>query len=493
MQNVVFQFAIRLTPIACLVSVLAMSSKEALSSDRVPIELSVVREFRVPGPIGQLRAIPVEIGNDSKGIFVAYSADKDIDPYIEMFYAPTDRVKFYCLGLDGALLWKKEARPCVINGIWFCPFFPFDMDQDGTDEIYYVTNIDPHHLLAYSKFRLCSMDARDGKEIGLWEWPMAESNTLSHTFRNFIMGGRVKGQPVLVTAQGTYGRMTLQGWNSSMSQRWNVAIEAEEPGARGSHQSPIVDINGDGIDDLLWGERCIELNKGRTLWVGDRETYNGHSDVIQPTLNRRTNKWHLFTARESGDSGQIKPRVVMFDQNGERVWTDLEFGHMDMGHTAHVGGDVGTLAFTISRGDKRAGPKGFYRLDVHEFAYQAFSGQRLDLPFAAYNTVPVDLDGDGYHEFARSFGEQADRKVLDFDGNEIGSLGEGAYLAMASKFMDRPGEQVLVYHSDGRIRVWADRNARDSDQALKRYSHPFYEINRRMTANGYNSTNLGGL
>ena len=26
--------------------------------------------------------------------------------------------------------------------------------------------------------------------------------------------------------------------------------------------SPIVDINNDGVDELLWGERCIELDKG---------------------------------------------------------------------------------------------------------------------------------------------------------------------------------------------------------------------------------------
>lgn len=163
-------------------------------------------------------------------------------------------------------------------------------------------------------------------------------------------------------------------------------IAADDPGARGSHQTPVVDINGDGTDELLWGERCIELDRGRTLWVGDREQYDGHSDVIQPTLNRSDNQWYVFTARESGDTGQIKPRVVMFDRNGKRFWTDLEFGHMDMGYTAHVDDPTKTMAFTIRRGDKRAGPDGFFRMDVHEFAYEAFTGKRIELPFAAYNS-----------------------------------------------------------------------------------------------------------
>jgi len=483
-------------PRHCLLLLLTLSlSGSALcraQSDRT-VQLQNIQEFSVGEPVGQLRAMPVDLGDGQKGIFVAHSADKDIDPYIEMFYAPTDRVKFAVYRRDGSLVWQRAARKMLINGIWFCPFFPFDMDRDGIDEIYYVTNIDQHHLLGYSHFRLCSIDAATGKEIGLWKWPMPERGTLSHTFRNFIMGGYVKDQPVLVTAQGTYGRMSLQGRNSDLGERWSVAIEDGSPGARGSHQSPVVDYNADGVDELFWGERCIELDRGNTLFVADRDVYDGHSDVVQPTYHWKEKRWYLFTARESGDRGQIKPRVVMFDDQGQRVWSDLERGHMDMGYTAQVGLDGDAIAFTISRGGKRAGPEGFFREDVHEFAYDAFSGERIALPFKAYNTIPVDLDGDGLHEFARAYGEQADRKVLDAAGNVLGSLGQNAYLAMASKFMDRPGEQILCYHPDGTIRIWADANAKDSQRALKRYDHPFYNINQRMTANGYNMPTLGGL
>lgn len=111
----------------------------------------------------------------------------------------------------------------------------------------------------------------------------------------------------------------------------------------------------------------------------------------------------------------------------------------------------------------------------------------------AYNTVPADLNGDGLHEFARAFGEQADRMVVDRQGNEIGSLGEGAYLAMASRFMDLLGEQLLTYQADGTVRIWADRNAVKSQRGAARYAHPFYQLNQRMTGVGYNYVNLGGL
>jgi hypothetical protein len=308
------------------------------------------------------------------------------------------------------------------------------------------------------------------------------------------MGGYSNGEPILITAQGTYGRMGLQGWNKGMKQRWELVIEEEEPGARGSHMSPVIDINNDGIDEVLWGERCISIDDGQYLFIADKYEYRGHSDVIQPTLNRKTDTWSIFTCRESGDRGQIKPRVVMFNDQGQRIWTDLELGHMDMGWTAQVdSGDLSVLAFTISRGDKIAGPQGFFRLDVKEYAYNGLTGKRVQLPFSAYNTVPVDLDGDGYHEFARAQGEQADRKVYTLSGEVIGYLGEKAYLAMASKFMDLPGEQILCYYPDGTVKVWADKTAKDSKIAISRYQSPYYKLAQKLTACGYNLVNLGGL
>jgi hypothetical protein len=53
---------------------------------------------------------------------------------------------------------------------------------------------------------------------------------------------------------------------------------------------------------------------------------------------------------------------------------------------------------------------------------------------------------------------------------------------MASKFMDRPGEQILCYCADGTICVWADLNAKDTPPAWARYSHGFYQANQRLTA-----------
>jgi hypothetical protein len=64
---------------------------------------------------------------------------------------------------------------------------------------------------------------------------------------------------------------------------------------------------------------------------------------------------------------------------------------------------------------------------------------------------------------------------------------------MACKCLDRPGEQLLAYYPDGTVRIWGDRNAEDSPQALARYAHPFYQSSQRLFGVGYNLTVLGGL
>ena len=64
---------------------------------------------------------------------------------------------------------------------------------------------------------------------------------------------------------------------------------------------------------------------------------------------------------------------------------------------------------------------------------------------------------------------------------------------MASKFTSLPGEQILSYSKDGMITIWADIDAKDSKNAMRRYVHPYYKVNQYQTGNGYNLFTLGGI
>jgi hypothetical protein len=289
-----------------------------------------------------------------------------------------------------------------------------------------------------------------------------------------------------VTAQGTYQAMALQGWNADMTRRWELRIAQTDPGARGSHMCPVVDINGDGVDEVLWGERCIELDSGRELFCADRDNYRGHSDVVQPVWNPADQRWVIYTCREGGG---VAPRVAVFDDHGKRLWGDLETGHMDVGWVARVG-DGERMALAVRIGGKSAGPQGLVRKDVEEFTYDVFTGKRRPFSVNLLGRLPVDLDGDGAHEFVGG-SDSGDGRVLDAQGRERGRY-KGT-VAAASKILDRPGEQLVTYTRDGTIVVWADANARDSEAAQWRYRHRFYKANQRLTATGSNRVNLGGL
>jgi hypothetical protein len=282
--------------------------------------------------------------------------------------------------------------------------------------------------------------------------------------------------------------MFFQAWRPDMSPRWELCISADAPGARGSHMCPITDLDSDGIEKLMWGERCIELDRGTELFCADREVYRGHSDVIQPILDAASGRWFLYTCRESDN--QATPRVVLFDDKGRRIWGHVDHGHIDMGWAARLGEHREHIAMAIRIGQKTCGPQGRFHQSRDEFTFDALTGQAHPLPFSVYQTIPVDVDGDGYHELVRGV-PGGNGEVIDRRGQVLGSVG-GA-VALASKFLDRPGEQILSYHPDGTVRVWGDANAGDSPEALARYAHPFYDANQRLSSSGWNTWVLGGL
>jgi len=251
---------------------------------------------------------------------------------------------------------------------------------------------------------------------------------------------------------------------------------------------PVVDINGDGIDELFWGERCLELDKGQELFCADRDTYQGHSDVIQPWFDEKSKKWFIYTIRES--DGAVKPRVVLFDSHGKRVWGDVEEGHMDMGWVASLRRDSPKIAMAIRIGHKTCGPDGRFHTGMNEFIYEALSGKPVNLGFSVYRTIPVDLNGDGIHELVRGQAS-GNGEVLDGQGQVITSLGTA--VALACKFINHPGEQLLAYYPDGKLVIYADENATDSRLSQKRYAHPFYQSSCRLSATGYNLVLLGGI
>ena len=449
--------------------------------------MGMYAEISLKQEIGQLRAVPVTLGHGQpKAVLLIYAGDAEIDPYVRMFFFPKSTNKLMLVSECGDVLWQRDMGSGTVPGIWFFPVFPMDMDGDGIDEIYLVNNRDAAHPLNHYTYCLERIDAQTGETTGQWDLPESK-NVLSMgaQFRYFVLGGHVRGEPVLVTGQGTYGPMTLQGWSSDMSVRWQSIVDGEN-GPMGSHMCAVVDLANRGVDGVLWGEHYVEFDQGRELFCADGDAYTGHSDIVQPVLDWGANRWVIHTCRERGEA----PRIVCFDHNGQRIWSDLEHGHIDTGWAAHLAVGEEPIVLGVRITDKLRSAEGERRTGTEEFAYRAFTGERVELGFSAYTTIPVDLNGDGVHEFVKGYFE-GDGTVLDGTGRVLGNV--GGLSAMACKFIDHPGEQILSYSNDGIVRIWVDRNARDTEVARRRYEHPFYRINQRLTSCGYNLFNLGGV
>jgi len=454
------------------------------------INLQVQSSIDLDCPIGQLRAVPVRIGDRYPYCFaVMYSEEAEVDPWEGMFFFPKHTLKLAVFTVSGALLWKKDLGEGVVPGIWFSPLLALDLDRDAIDELWIINNRDPDHPLNYRQYVLQKLNPETGEMEAEIPWRNPEvPQELSHLYRHFLLGAWVRGEPLLLTAQGTYGPMKIQAWNDGLTLRWEHVIPANAPGALGSHVTPVVDLDGDGIDELLWGERCIELDQGKQLFCADEASWEGHSDIIQPVFDYDSRTWGIFTCRESFND--LAPRLVMFDQNGKRIWGDLDSGHLDTGWAARLGDDGDPVVLGVRVGEKIRTAAGERRTRVEEFTYDAFSGEKLELGFSVYTSIPVDLNGDGIHELVKGYFEGTG-EVMDRNGKILGNV--GGLAAMACKFTSLPGEQILSYSKDGWIRIWADENAADKPRALDRYSSPYYRANRIQSGNGYNLFSLGGI
>ena len=125
-----------------------------------------------------------------------------------------------------------------------------------------------------------------------------------------------------------------------------LVVRPWDPGARPSHMFPVLDIDGDGRDELFLGERCIDIDTGADRWVADLEGYRGHSDIVMPTLDRASGEWSIYTCREfhwpEGSRG-----VVTFDGQGRERWGYRGMEHVHDGWTARLCDDGAHLCFAL--------------------------------------------------------------------------------------------------------------------------------------------------
>lgn len=449
------------------------------------MDIKCVQEFDLGIQLGQVRSVPVSLGELGKAVLFVYSEEDCLDPWPEEFTFPTHTLKMALCSENGIMMWKRDLGKGALPGFWFTPFISFDLDQDGVDEIWFVNNPNERLPFSLNSRVLERVDPLTGNTTGTWKWPdNTIDDTMSHSYRFYITGGYVHGEPVLVTAQGTYRDMYLQGYSKDVEKRWDIIIPYKD-GCRASHLCPVLDFNEDGVDELFWGERLISLDDGHEIFCADKERYLGHSDVVVPFVDDKTGKKLIFTCREDYEV-EREPRVITYDENGERVWTAVEsFGHMHNGWVAIIKPEFGrvSMAMRITRifedgRIKDTAPEDFY--------FDAVTGEEIKnpLPFKGSEFMPVDFNGDGYHEFYGTSGKMKGY-VVDRNGKPYAFI--GGEQVRSGKLGAWPGEQMMLYYPDeGKVRIWGDVTAEESGYFKKRFSHPYHERMQHFMGTGYN-------
>lgn len=427
--------------------------------------IKALKEFDIGEQFRQMRSVPVALGDKGEAVLFIHANTPNLDPWSEAMNFPEDTLKLTLMTMDGRILWKKDLGAGIIPGIWFEPVISFDLDQDGVDEIWFVGNEAPIRPFTILERTLNRIDPITGEITGTWHFPAENllDETLSHTYRFTLVAGYAHGEPVLVTAQGTYNDMFLQGYSKDMKSRWSIKIAKKDAGARASHVFPVIDINHDGVDEIFWGERVLSIDTGEEVFCCDKEHFHEHSDIVVPFVDPESNKTYIYTCREGQyeESGEYPraDRVACYTDHGKTVWTWPEGGHMHKGWVARIGENhrfvamAMSLALNASGGDQhRSTPIVYY--------FDAVTGKRIDrpIPFRGEKAMPIDFNGDGYHDFFCN--EDVDTgKCYDRFGNLLADLGSGMVIR-SGKVLDRPGQQLMLgYGRDGIVRIYGDDQA----------------------------------
>ena len=435
----------------------------------------VALEFNMGMPINFFRIAPVDLGQGEKGFVTLFSQERNLDPFEGNFSFPKYPAWIAVFTEKGKELWRTQLPDQTIPGDWFIPVLGFDLDKKGQDDIFYVANVG-NRPFNYSDFKLIRANVRTGEVIAQYPWNTPSHNQAnSYKWRFFLIGGYVKGEPVLVTTQGTYRDMKLQAWSSGMKKRWDIYYPDDFNGPRGSHDTPILDMDKTGVYQFMYGERCISLDDGKELFVLDRDVWYDHSDVVLPFYDKKKDTWNFFTTREKGDDGKV-PRSVTFNRDGSHLWqVDSMKGHWHYGMV----GDLGPNGERVAAASRYL----FSSENIRGVSsvgnwHDAYTGKVIDIPLPREGFV-LDFNGDGVSEMYLS------DVLYNHKGEKIMTL-ERSSMACLYKVLDLPGEQITVYYRDGRVQIWADRNAKENEAMQKRFADPIYKINTKHTSIGYN-------
>ncbi len=443
-------------------------------------------------------------GDGELEIIVSYSNMKDVDPYEKAWLKSTDKVFVSAFLRNGDLLWTIDLGWGIEAGTFYAPVVVWDIDADGKSEVLLKTNKsdDPRN---YDTEYLTILDGETGKISNETRWPSPATRRNSpqaynSNSRNFIAIAHLDGKkPTIIVARGTYLAQVINAFDSSLNKLWERKIGKDlEPKfnnkylmkiwrkfsndkSRSSHSLPIVDIDENGSEEIMWGEHCITLG-GEDLWVvKDKIPYYGHLDIVYSAdiIPEKPGK-ETYYCREGWKGEEDNIGMLLVDKNGKTIWSQWGYTHVDGGWASKViPGNNGWqfFGYDIQAKEWKHGERKFVTPAQH---FLNSKGEIISNPDSSWvRSFTVDWEGDNVKELCTEGG-----MLKRYNNEEIANFGVGVSWG-ADLFGDHR-EELVVAPKDGKIYIVLNTSKLESESKITKLADRQYKNDLSRTAMQYN-------
>ena len=210
-----------------------------------------LRPLELPEEVEMLKDYTIQPAN----IVKFGDVDGDGKPDI---LAITSDYSAYMYNNDGKEMWHwaAPAEGARLRGQFEAPGSIWDFDQDGFAEVIHWRMIDGKEWLVMA-------DGRTGAIKRKVEWPTEPLPHVYNNFRTAIAKFHPGYADNLLVFTDSGGTISLTAYDRELKQIWQHS-EQRKKDFFGHYIWPI-DLNGDGIDEVLISHLCLD-SKGNTIW-----------------------------------------------------------------------------------------------------------------------------------------------------------------------------------------------------------------------------------